>query len=103
MSKITKLEACETCKRGAGLPLGAGFSRRRFLKIAGTGLVASYFADVVSPRLLYGATAAPKGTVSLRNTAKGAIFILLTGAPRSEEHTSELQSHSFISYAVFCL
>src|ERR1051326_7099349 len=22
--------------------------------------------------------------------------------PRSEEHTSELQSHSFISYAVFC-
>src|ERR1051326_9439938 len=27
-----------------------------------------------------------------------------SGAPvRSEEHTSELQSHSFISYAVFCL
>src|ERR1051326_9038605 len=24
-------------------------------------------------------------------------------AYRSEEHTSELQSHSFISYAVFCL
>src|SRR5213080_3565529 len=24
-------------------------------------------------------------------------------APRSEEHTSELQSHSGISYAVFCL
>src|ERR1051326_9533305 len=24
-------------------------------------------------------------------------------AGRSEEHTSELQSHSFISYAVFCL
>src|ERR1051326_2812111 len=24
-------------------------------------------------------------------------------ANRSEEHTSELQSHSFISYAVFCL
>src|ERR1051326_5459674 len=24
-------------------------------------------------------------------------------AHRSEEHTSELQSHSFISYAVFCL
>ena len=23
--------------------------------------------------------------------------------PRSEEHTSELQSHSFISYAVCCL
>src|ERR1051326_9514113 len=25
------------------------------------------------------------------------------GSGRSEEHTSELQSHSFISYAVFCL
>src|ERR1051326_3606353 len=25
------------------------------------------------------------------------------GVARSEEHTSELQSHSFISYAVFCL
>src|ERR1051326_257917 len=25
------------------------------------------------------------------------------GPCRSEEHTSELQSHSFISYAVFCL
>src|ERR1051326_5777336 len=25
------------------------------------------------------------------------------GGLRSEEHTSELQSHSFISYAVFCL
>src|ERR1051326_9240615 len=25
------------------------------------------------------------------------------GFARSEEHTSELQSHSFISYAVFCL
>ena len=34
-------------------------------------------------------------------------YIYLFVAPelisRSEEHTSELQSHSFISYAVFCL
>ena len=28
---------------------------------------------------------------------------LLAISARSEEHTSELQSHSFISYAVFCL
>src|ERR1051326_9345925 len=27
----------------------------------------------------------------------------LKAEERSEEHTSELQSHSFISYAVFCL
>src|SRR6266849_305465 len=74
-----KLPECETCARGGGLPLGPGFSRRRFMKIAGTGLVASYFADVVSPRLLYGATAAP--SVALRNTAKNCIFILLAGAP----------------------
>ena len=31
------------------------------------------------------------------------IIGLLAGVYRSEEHTSELQSHSFISYAVFCL
>src|ERR1051326_7276065 len=28
---------------------------------------------------------------------------LVQGDDRSEEHTSELQSHSFISYAAFCL
>src|ERR1051326_1158864 len=31
-----------------------------------------------------------------------ALLALDIGAGRSEEHTSELQSHSFISYAVFC-
>jgi hypothetical protein len=74
-----KIPECETCARGGGLPLGPGFSRRRFLKVAGTGLVASYFADVVSPQLLYGATAAP--SVALKNSAKSCIFIFLTGAP----------------------
>ena len=34
-------------------------------------------------------------TVFLRGNVQGDV--------RSEEHTSELQSHSFISYAVFCL
>src|ERR1051326_3244603 len=29
--------------------------------------------------------------------------LVLEQGDRSEEHTSELQSHSFISYAVFCL
>src|ERR1051326_5782223 len=34
----------------------------------------------------------------------GALIIVVFAAVnRSEEHTSELQSHSFISYAVFCL
>ena len=31
------------------------------------------------------------------------VIDLILFMPRSEEHTSELQSHSFISYAVFCL
>ena len=34
-------------------------------------------------------------------SVEGKLTYRLT--PRSEEHTSELQSHSFISYAVFCL
>ena len=39
--------------------------------------------------------------------ANSSIFTLaesnISSITRSEEHTSELQSHSFISYAVFCL
>src|ERR1051326_416398 len=31
------------------------------------------------------------------------LFLESFNGDRSEEHTSELQSHSFISYAVFCL
>lgn len=55
------------------------FSRRYFMRVAGTGLVASWFADVLDPRLLLAetTTAAP----SLRNTAKSCIFIFLAGAP----------------------
>ncbi|HEY2091644.1 MAG TPA: DUF1501 domain-containing protein [Thermoanaerobaculia bacterium] len=75
---MNKERECSLCA-GSGLPLGEGFSRRRFLKIAGTGLVASYFADVVSPKLLYADTAAPG--VTLRNTAKNCIFLFLAGAP----------------------
>jgi hypothetical protein len=73
-----KKDDCPECARGGGLPLGSGFSRRRFLQVAGTGLVASYFADVFDPRLLQGATTA---SVPLRNTARNCIFIFLSGAP----------------------
>ncbi|HEY0372730.1 MAG TPA: DUF1501 domain-containing protein [Thermoanaerobaculia bacterium] len=55
------------------------FSRRRFLRIAGTGLVASWFADVLDPRLLLADTTTASPT--LRNTAKRCIFIFLAGAP----------------------
>lgn len=71
---------CPSCDKASGFPLGQaeGFSRRRFLQIAGTGLVASYFADVFSPRLLQAATTSG---VSLKNSAKNCIFIFLPGAP----------------------
>ena len=36
-------------------------------------------------------------------TPSGLKITLTKKGKRSEEHTSELQSHSFISYAVFCL
>lgn len=83
---------CPTCEKSSGLALGPGFSRRRFLQVAGTGVVASYFADVVNPRLLYGATAAPN--VTLRNSAKNCIFIFLPGAP-SNIDTWDLKAGSW--------
>src|SRR6266508_2162154 len=72
---------CPDCTKASGFPLGKakGFSRRRFLQVGATGIVASYFLDVVNPRVLYGATRA--SNVYTRNTAKNAIFIFLSGAP----------------------
>ncbi len=70
---------CPDCQAGSGLALGRGFSRRNFMKIAGTGVVASWFADVLDPKLLFARTIAPN--VALRSTAKNCIFIFLPGAP----------------------
>lgn len=71
---------CPDCTRASGFPLvGDGFSRRRFLRVSGTGIVASYFADVLSPRLLQARTIAPN--VALHSSAKNCIFIFLNGAP----------------------
>jgi len=75
----SKIE-CPTCEKGGGFPIkGDGFSRRRFLQVAGTGIVASWFADVVSPRVLKAAMIG--SNVALKNTAKSCIFIFLPGAP----------------------
>lgn len=57
----------------------SAFSRRYFMRIAGTGLVASWFADVIAPELLFAQTSS--ATPTLRNTAKSCIFIFLSGAP----------------------
>jgi hypothetical protein len=73
-----KQKPCD-CERGGTFPLhGHGFSRRRFVQIAGTGLVASYFADVLSPSLLHAAMGVGP---TLRNTARNCILIFLSGAP----------------------
>lgn len=74
----SKIE-CPSCDKASGLSLGPGFSRRRFLQVAGTGIVASYFADVMSPSLLQARKIA--ANVALQNTAKNCIFIFLPGAP----------------------
>lgn len=67
------------CEHSGQFPLqGEGFSRRNFLRVAGTSLVASYFADVVDPRLLLADTTTAE--VPLRNTAKSVIFIFTSGA-----------------------
>jgi Protein of unknown function (DUF1501) len=67
------------CEHGGSFPLfGEGFSRRRFLRVTGTGIVASYFAPVLSARLLESASSVGP---TLRNTARNCIFIFLAGAP----------------------
>src|ERR1051326_9497673 len=43
------------------------------------------------------------GPVQQRPVGRGVEAPRHVAKERSEEHTSELQSHSFISYAVFCL
>ena len=67
--------------------------------------------------MLPDANAAPHSTTNKLYNLSGTLYLngsaLTTTANnpwqrsgtfvRSEEHTSELQSHSFISYAVFCL
>jgi Protein of unknown function (DUF1501) len=81
------------CDHSGQFPLqGEGFSRRNFLQVAGTSLVASYFADVVDPRLLLADTTT--ASVPLRNTAKSVIFIFTAGA-MSQIDTFDLKEGSW--------
>ena len=64
----------------------------------------------IHPELFHkkGALAAARNgdRVNPDKRSSGSQFYIVQGkklTDRSEEHTSELQSHSFISYAVFCL
>ena len=82
---------CE-CDRGGSFPVfGEGFTRRHFMKLAGTSVVASFFADVASARLLAEATSV---NPSLHNSAKNCILIFLAGAP-SQVDTFDLKEGSW--------
>ncbi|HEY3052617.1 MAG TPA: DUF1501 domain-containing protein [Thermoanaerobaculia bacterium] len=68
-----------TCPQGNGSPFWAdGLTRRHFVRIAGTGVVMSFFADVLSPSLLRGATSV---SPTLYKTAKSCILVFLSGGP----------------------
>ena len=57
-----------------------------------------------SGNLLVGKTSASSASIGFQAGQDGFTAITRASAqPRSEEHTSELQSQSTISYAVFCL
>lgn len=73
-----KRKDCTCTADGSSLFAGEGFSRRHFIRIGGTALMASWFADVQAPQLLYGATSSAP---PLRNTARNVIFIFLSGGP----------------------
>lgn len=67
------------CADGGSFPIwGEGFSRRRFMRLAGGSLVASFFSDVMNPFLLHGATVT---NPTLLRSAKNCILIFLAGAP----------------------
>ena len=89
---MSKRQQCE-CERGGSFPLsGSGFSRRQFLKVSGTGIVASYFLPVLNARLLQSATAV---NPTLHRTAKNCILIFLSGAP-SHIDTWDLKEGAWI-------
>src|ERR1051326_8298540 len=79
--------------------------------VAVTGRIHSRDADTINPNIPTGEVELICEEMRLLNDAKTPPFLPSeTDLPneefrlqRSEEHTSELQSHSFISYAVFSL
>src|SRR5688500_17964242 len=73
-----KKRDCTCNADGSSLFSGGGFSRRHFMRIGGTALVASWFADVIAPPILYSATSSGP---ALRNTARNCIFVFLAGGP----------------------
>jgi hypothetical protein len=71
----------ESCSHGPGSPLfrGPQLSRRAFAKLAGTGIIGSWFLPLAAHETRAQQTRAL--AVPTLNTARNVIFITLTGAP----------------------
>ena len=70
-------DSCGAGTLGGSFPVrGEGLSRRRLFRVAGTAIVGSYFADLLSPLRLEAASAP-----ALKGTARNCIFIFMAGAP----------------------
>ena len=70
------------------------FIKRILFQVKAYGLTEKQSKEFIKASLNSGSY----GTFNIKNNS-----IVEMNFNRSEEHTSELQSHSFISYAVFCL
>lgn len=76
---MRKTKDCDLCNTPPAFPVsGAAFSRRNFLRLGATGLVASWFSDVLSPSLLHAQTTSSAATV--KGSAKNCILVFLEGA-----------------------
>src|ERR1051326_9272189 len=76
------------------------------LSILDWSVIAAYFLFNLGIGLYYARRASGSTSeffLSGRNVPWWLAGTSMVATTRSEEHTSELQSHSFISYAVFCL
>src|ERR1051326_8640986 len=87
-------------------PFSVSENEPSFLPVSEGGGVKSWTRRTATASQLAGI--APAAPVTFDTPfASGMVMWIFSGwislLVRSEEHTSELQSHSFISYAVFCL
>ena len=69
----------------------------------GTGSTTDIFTENFLPKLRENIGSVYSSSIRTTNLLKALDFTVEKGKPRSEEHTSELQSPLDISYAVFCL
>src|ERR1051326_4128112 len=89
--------------------IGSSLDLQMKLVRADPQLTGSYFYQRVGTRITLRGTIDPDGKFVLEEFdpagKQTGVFkgMWTVDAQRSEEHTSELQLHSFISYAVFCL